>query len=350
MEFDDSDMILGDRIVAETQSAALCGVGGVGKSRLIQQIAVCQILNRPFCDTLATHGRPRKWMFFQTENSMRRQQWDLRHLKKWVEHLYPGDPGKWELVEQHMIQHTLEKDEDELLQVEVAAPLIAAGIADHKPDAAVFDPLKDFTFGDLNQDRDMLAVVQELKRLAKAGDPKRVPFFLHHAITGKMGALRAVGHDRASFGRNSKVLLATMRAQINVAPIDGENNDRLIIGCGKNNNGREFKPFAVELNTLPGTAGYMIYELIPGFDLEEWKEEMTNGKEKEPLCSIEEIAAKCPADGATRATLAKFAQNRGVPRASAFRLVEKTLTKGLLHLSKIDELCYPQTAKNGTKP
>src|SRR5438552_6883380 len=72
MEFDDSDMILGDRYIAEGQLGSLCGGGGVGKSRLISQVAVCQRLGVPFCG-MPIYGPPRKWMFFQTENSLRRQ-------------------------------------------------------------------------------------------------------------------------------------------------------------------------------------------------------------------------------------------------------------------------------------
>ncbi len=345
MEFDDSDLILGDRIMAETQSAALCGAGGVGKSRVIQQIAVCQILNLPFCDRLVTHGRPRKWLFFQTENSMRRQKWDTAHLKKWVEHLYPGDASKWELVEQHLLHHTLENDDDEVLQVEVAAPMIEAAIAEHKPDVPVFDPLKDFTFGDLNQDQDMLAVIRELKRLAKEGNPNRAAVFLHHALTGKAGALKAVGYDRSSFGRNSKALQATMRAQVNMVPYDGTNNERLVVACGKNNNGPEFKPFAIELNTLPGTAGFMIYELMPDFDVEKWQEEMANGKAKKPLCSVEGMAELLPTDGSgwEKIKLVKAAMREtGISQATGYRLVEDAIKDKLIHFSKVEKLCFAQ--------
>ena len=91
MEFDDSDLILGDRYLAETQVMSLCGAGGVGKSRIVSQIAVCQRLGIPF-GLLPTHRRPRKWVFFQTENSVRRQKFELTCLRNWVEKHHPG---KW---------------------------------------------------------------------------------------------------------------------------------------------------------------------------------------------------------------------------------------------------------------
>lgn len=341
MEFDDSDLILGDRYLAETQVMSLCGAGGVGKSRIVSQIAVSQRLGIPF-GLLPTYGRPRKWMFLQTENSVRRQKFELTCLRNWVERHHPG---KWELVNEGLLYHTLETDTDGLLHIEIAAPLILAGIMEHKPDVPVFDPIKDFTTGDLNADRDMLAVAYELTRLAKCGNPKRAPLFVHHALTGKLGATKAVGYDRSSFGRNSKVLMATVRAQINVVPYDENNNDRLVIASGKNNNGREFEPFAVELNTLPGTDGYMIYEVWPHFDLETWQEGLTAAKKKKgPRCTPEmlvELAFNGDGEGLKKAALAKLAMDEtGVGRAYSFDLVREAVDRGLLIYSKSDKLCY----------
>jgi hypothetical protein len=42
--------------------------------------------------------------------------------------------------------------------------------------------------------------------------------------TGKAGAATTTGFDRGSFGRNSKVLFSWVRAQINVAPYDENDN------------------------------------------------------------------------------------------------------------------------------
>ena len=71
-----------------------------------------------------------------------------------------------------------------------------------------------------------------------------------NALTGRGGAAKVTGHDRASFARNSKVMHAWTRGQINIAPIDPDDNSRLIVACGKCSNGKEFEKFAIKLNPL----------------------------------------------------------------------------------------------------
>ncbi len=59
--------------------AAIVGAPGIGKSRIILQAAICTVLGLPFID-FPTHGAGLKWLFLQTENSMRRLQKDLRAM------------------------------------------------------------------------------------------------------------------------------------------------------------------------------------------------------------------------------------------------------------------------------
>ena len=57
-------------------------------------------------------------------------------------------------------------------------------------------------------DRNCRAVVMAISQAVKKDNPARVPFVVHHSLTGKAGASKAVGWDRGSYGRNSKVLHA----------------------------------------------------------------------------------------------------------------------------------------------
>ena len=82
------------------------------------------------------------------------------------------------MVEEGLVFHTLETDDDGILQVEIAGPSIAEAIWEHEPDILVFDPLKDFTTGSLDKDEDMLRVAHTLTRLAKEGNPDRALLFL----------------------------------------------------------------------------------------------------------------------------------------------------------------------------
>jgi hypothetical protein len=52
------------------------------------------------------------------------------------------------------------------------------------------------------------------------------------------------------------VLAGWERSQINIAPGSPDSNDKLVVACGKNNDGKEFPMFAAELNKRT-----MIYEV-----------------------------------------------------------------------------------------
>ena len=262
MQFDDGDIMLADRMLAESETLALLGIGGLGKSRMLLQLAAAQIMGKPFLK-LTTHGKPRKWLIIQTENSNRRLHEDLNWLKKWC-----GDD--WPLVQANLVIHTIEKEEDSLIQMEdiEAVARLEKLIDEVKPDVVVWDPLKDTTWDDLNTDRVMANLLRTLARLSRKLNPRRAVVLAHHALTGKSGAAKAAGMERASFGRNSKVLHSFCRAVINVVPADEDDNRKLIFFCGKNNNGPEFKPFAVELGDD------FIYRVDEHFDMEAWKEGM----------------------------------------------------------------------------
>ncbi|MCE0483115.1 MAG: AAA family ATPase [Methylacidiphilales bacterium] len=274
MQFDDGDRILGERILSEGETLSVLGVGGLGKSRITLQMAAAQIMGRPFLN-LQTHGKPRKWLIIQTENSNRRLQDDFIRLQQWC--------GKdWPLVEANLVIHTIEKEEDSLLQIEdlEAIARLEKLIAEVSPDVVVWDPLKDTTWDDLNTDKVMANLLRTLCRLSRKLNPKRAVVIVHHALTGKSGAAKASGMDRASFGRNSKVLHSFCRAAINIVPAEEDDNGKLIFFCGKNNNGPEFKPFAADLGED------FIYRVDARFDMDEWKEEMgiaskTGGQSKD---------------------------------------------------------------------
>src|SRR5262249_31983803 len=142
-------------------------------------------------------------------------------------------------------------------------------IQEIEPDFVAWDPLNSLTDADLNSDMDMRAVVSAISALTRAGNPQRVPLVLHHSLTGKIGASRAVGWEKSSYGRNSKVLHAWTRAQINLAPRSGDDPTLLIMSCGKNNNGRLFPDIGVRFDEALG-----IYIRDDSFDPNEFREEI----------------------------------------------------------------------------
>ena len=284
LTFDDSDIILGDRLLAEEQSLVIAGQGGLGKTRLAFQMAACSVTGRKFL-TLETGGNSLRWFFLQTENTNHRLKIDLDHLKSWL-------GADWEKFNSQVIIHTLENDSDGFVSLDDFGNQLAiqSAIDDALPNVVVIDPLTDFGAGDLSKDVDMKSTLQILSRICRRGNPRRAIVPLHHALTGRGGAVKATGYDRASFARNSKVPFAWTRGQINLAPVDPDNYDRLIVACGKCSNGREFLPFAIRLN--PET---FIYECDPTVDVANWEREISGQADRGPLMTPARVGELCKA-------------------------------------------------------
>ena len=113
-----------------------------------------------------------------------------------------------------------------------------------------------------------------------------------------MGAARATGFDRSSFGRNSKLLHAWTRGSINIAPQGPNDNNRLVVSCGKCSNGEEFAPFGIRLNRAT-----MTYESDPGFNLHDWEAGVQEGRKREAL---DELIDLCEAEPCSRRAAVKY--------------------------------------------
>ncbi len=323
MTFDDGDIILGDRLLAEGHSMTLCGAGGVGKSRLWIQFMAAQIAGRKFL-CFDTFKPDMTWLWLQTENSNRRLQKDFQTFQKWL-----GDED-WRKFSNQVVIHTLETDEDGLLCLSDRSVIskIQSAIAIHSPSAICIDPLADVAVGDLNKDADMKTTLQILSRLCRTANPNRAIVVLHHALTGRGGAAKATGYDRSSFSRNSKVLFAWTRGQINLAPIDPENNNRLIVSCGKCSNGREFPTFAIKLNL-----DTMIYECDASVDVSQWEEDMTGKIPKSPM-TPDRVRQLTELAGSQKADLARVIMDDcGCSRATAYRHAAKAEKTGQIKFS-----------------
>jgi hypothetical protein len=328
MTFDDSDVILGDRLLAKGQPLVIAAQGGTGKSRLALQIVAAIVTGRK-CLAFETGGSEMRWLILQTENSNRRLHQDLARIKTWL-------ADEWPRFAEQVVFHTIENDDDGFVSLDSPENQMAIqrSIESATPDGIVIDPLNDFAAGDLNKDADMRATLQTLARLCRRGNPDRAIVVLHHSLTGKAGAARATGHDRASFARNSKTLHAWTRGQINLAAVDGDNNERLIVACGKCSNGKEFSAFGVRLN--PDT---MIYECDPTLDVSAWQSEMT-GKAETPDLSPDTVAGIVAelgkASGApTRPQIVKALRaDTGCASSGAYKAIERAERAKKIHYTK----------------
>jgi hypothetical protein len=323
-EITEGDNLLADRLLARGQSLTLLGAGGIGKSRLLLQLAACSITGRPFV-SLRVHSPNLKWLIFQAENSKRRLQEDLRRLRHWL-----GE-ADWERVAQRLFIHTVEGAEDCFVQLD--QPGVRQRLADvierFDPDVVCFDPLNCFGIGDLNRDSDMRATCLAITQLSavgrdgKDGRQPRATVVLHHALTGKAGAARATGIERSSFGRNSKLLQAWTRGQINLAPASAHDNLRLVLSCGKCSNGEEFAPFAIRLDPHS-----MIYEAEPEFDHAAWQRQLAEGPQREPEDDLLDICQHPQ----LRSDAVRKLIDKGYSQATAYRIIQRALNAGLARL------------------
>src|SRR5439155_11706117 len=112
MSFDDKELVLLNGYLALGERTAVCGMGGVGKSRLIMQLALCCRAGRDFLGW-QTQGHELRWLFLQTENSCRRLQYDLRRMHN------AFTPDEQQAIKSGVFFHNLEADDDGFLMLDL---------------------------------------------------------------------------------------------------------------------------------------------------------------------------------------------------------------------------------------
>jgi AAA domain len=290
MEFDPADLVSPNGYLTLGDATAICGPGGIGKTRLTMQLGMCCRAGRDFLGW-QTNGQELRFLFLQTENSSRRLQADLEKM------LSAFTPDQQKHIKAGLFFHTLEQDDDGYLALDFEnQKRIEKAITDTSADVIICDPLRDFSLDDLNSDKVMDETVRDLCRAIKRGNQKRLPLIVHHAAPGKAGAQKTTGWDRACFGRNSKVLQMKVRAQINMGQAQPNENSIVIIGSGKANNAPEFAAFAARLSF-----DTMLYARDDDFDMEHWRAEVSGtGSEKHGTATkgtIEDLLNLIPPTG-----------------------------------------------------
>tara|TARA_R100000808_G_scaffold25089_1_gene61678 strand:- start:7046 stop:7993 length:948 start_codon:yes stop_codon:yes gene_type:complete len=230
---------------------------------MVLQMAICCILGEKFLG-IESHARGKKWLIIQTENNNRRLSSDLRSLAK----AYDLTDSKLAMVKRCLAIHTVETIDDAYvdLTTEEDYRQVAGLVDDEQPDIVVLDPLNTFTAKDLNSDAEMREVTRLISQAIRTGNPDRCALIIHHSLTGKAGAQKASGWDKASYGRNSKNLLNAVRAQWNLTQVDPDDYTQLMLAGGKNNDGALLPEIGVIFNEETG-----IYEYDPDFDLDEFR-------------------------------------------------------------------------------
>lgn len=332
MRFDPADMLLANGYLTKGVPLTLVGMGGLGKSRIVLQLAVSSILGRPFLGW-ETRASGQKWLILQTENTNRRLQADLSRM------LAGCSQEELATLDEHLRLHTIETEDDSFVSLESpdAKAKIVEILREFPASVVVFDVLRDFAIGDLNSDSDMMETLKAVGRVTREGDPKRIPLIVHHALTGKAGASKATGFDRSGMGRNSKVLHGWTRAQINLAPYSPDSNEILVVASGKANDAVEFEPFAVRLD--PET---MTYQPDGSVDLEEWENSVAGTTTNKPKASVSDVVAVLKPHGNDGVPKAKLVSGvmaeTGCSKSLAYRHVQTAEDRGLIKRRRSDGL------------
>jgi len=312
-----ADLILSNGYLERGERTAVCGMGGIGKSRLIMQLAMMHRAGLPFL-AWATRAPQLRWLFLQTENGNRRLKRDLAAM------LAAFTPAQQAAIKDGIAIHTLEGEDDGFLILTDADTEQRAIVAiqNSAADIVVWDPLRDCTGDDLNKDIAMAATLRLIRSVTRAGDPQRLSIVIHHAGEGKAGVAKATGYDRGAFGRNSKVLKTWARAQFNIAPATPDDNSQIVIASGKCNNHEEFAPICARLH--PDT---LIYELVEDFDFDAWRESLSTEKEKPTAGKLLDILREAGGGLEKNEAIARL-QTARIGKHTARALIAKALTAG----------------------
>lgn len=276
----EDDAILGeganDVYWREKQFALLLGPGGVGKSRLALNLARAQILQEPFVG-FKTFGPPRRWLLLGPENSIRRNKEELAANQR-----YCTDEQRT-LLDGHLYIQALVGEEGDSLSLDdpKAVSLCRATAATIKPDVLVIDPWESVILGgDCN---DATATRESVRIITAMFSPHSDRFTLlvvHHAREGAEAARKAEGFDAGAYLKGSKTLRSMARFAINVAPEDAEDGGRVVLACGKINDGRKFSTRGAILNDET-----RLYFLNGEFDLDAWRADV-EGKRRHVVVTV----------------------------------------------------------------
>jgi putative DNA primase/helicase len=327
LDLSDDPVLVGDHVLTQGSLAAILAPGGVGKSRLVQQLAAACVAGHERFLAWEIHPRARelRWIICQAENSAHRLLEERARLRAWL-----GESAWTRFNRQVRVLVPLKEVDSclDLDQPEVVARL-RQSFQLHLPDIVVFDALYNFSLRELSKGAEMLAAVSACSRVARYANPRRSPILLHHALPGSAGAQRAVGMERATYGRDSKILHQLARSVINLTAISEDSNDQLLVTCGKCSDGREFHPFIIRLN--PDT---LIYECDPSANVPEVLETVASKKQAKSACPPDRVRELTNLAGSTKAELAQaIMDDCGIWKTNAYRHIARALKHKTVRLS-----------------
>lgn len=276
-----SAILLGEGFLQRGEFTSLVGVGGLGKTRLILWLAICQIRGREWCG-LPTRGGPLKWLFLCTESSLTRWKNDLGRMLPGLSVAERGD------VDANLRILAITPDEEGIINVADPASMrrLEATLLVEQPAVVVIDPFADVVAGDENATADVVHTIREFRKVQRRAAPDAAVIIIHHARTGTANVAQAGDNYAAgNFGRGSKALYSRVRCELQLAPADRDDPKKLVLCCGKANDCEKFQPRGVVFDTENFS-----YDIDPTFDLETWRRDL-DGKKSGSLVSANDVVS-----------------------------------------------------------
>jgi len=273
IEADDSEPpeeIWGGLRLAPGQLMEIIGGSGLGKSRMMLNLAVNQVLGRDFAG-LPTCKRPLKWLFYGNENGFYRYRNDLRQMLK------SCTADERERLRGHIFLPTMSKPMDAHVSFsdEENRIKLKTTILYRDADVVVLDPWGAVIDGDEQDDGDVRNTICEIVEVLAANVKKPTAgIILNHSRNGAKELADAVGFSAANYGKNSKAIFSVMRNVWNLRP--AHNADRITkieLIHAKSSDFAAYEPRAVDFD--PNT---FTYSLDPAFDHVAWQRELERTK------------------------------------------------------------------------
>jgi hypothetical protein len=299
--------ILGDNLLESGKWLSIVGIGGLGKTRLALRLAIAQILCCRWCG-LQTFAPPRKWIIISSENGIRR--WK-DELGKMLDRLTPEQTA---LVDAHILILAMTDDEDGELNAGSPESMarLRVTLETEKPGALILDPWADVVAGDENKTADVILTLRILRAAVRRCAPTAAVVIVHHGRTGAANVAQAGdAYNAGNFGRGGKALYSAVRAEIQLAPGDRDDDRRLVLACGKNSDGPKFATRGIVFDPE-----LMDYTVDPDFDVDAWRNDV-NGQRGEKDVSVADVVSTvkelCPTQGqsAKRAEIMQALDGKG---------------------------------------
>ena len=269
IEADDSEPpeeIWGGLRLAPGQLMEVIGGSGLGKSRMMLNLAVNQVLGRDFAG-LPTCRRPLKWLFYGNENGFYRFRNDLRQMLKFC------TSDERERLRGNIFLPTMARPKDVYVSFadEENRVKLKTTIRYRDADVVVLDPWGAVIDGDELDDGDVRKTIFEIMDILAANVEKPTAgIILNHSRNGARELADAAGFSAANYGKNSKAIFSVMRNVWNLRPAHiADQITKIELIHAKSSDFAAYEPRAVDFDPRTFT-----YDLDPAFDHVAWQYEL----------------------------------------------------------------------------